>query len=269
MEQRVERTRNELADFLRRRRESLSPSAVGLPGGGRRRTPGLRREEVAALAGVGLTWYTWLEQGRTINVSSSFLDNVARVLQLDEAQRHHLFLLAHHRAPPSLPRRTCVVPAFVRRLIDALIERPAHVLNLRWDVIGWNTASDKLFGFSLRPPEERNMLWMLFADTQLSQCIADWDRHAPTIIASFRRDFAEAPDSDEMIALVDGLSKASPRFDKLWRDHDVHGCCQGQRSFIVDGGELISYEHATFVLDEDKHLRLVIYQPVATNVERH
>lgn len=263
MDARLDRNRSELADFLRRRRERLTPPAVGLPAGGRRRTPGLRREEVAALAGVGLTWYTWLEQGRAINVSSAFLDSVARVLMLDETERRHLFLLAHHRPSPALPRRSCALPAFVRRLIDDLPARPAHVLNLRWDVVGWNAASDRLFGFGNRAPEERNMLWMLFSDDALSGRIVDWLRQAPRIVASFRRDFAQAPDDADMAALVDALLGASPLFAELWRRHDVHGCCRGERSFVIDGAGSVSYEHATFIVDEDRQLRLVIYAAAA------
>ena len=133
----LERTRSDLAAFLRAHRERLSPADVGLPSGGRRRTPGLRREEVAALAGVGLTWYTWLEQGRDIGVSATFLDNLARVLKLDAAERRHLFLLAHER-PPAEPGKTwCVLPPMVRRLMHDL-PHPAFVLNLRWDVLGFN-----------------------------------------------------------------------------------------------------------------------------------
>src|SRR5690606_1796376 len=142
LDRRLDRTRIELADFLRRRRESLSPLDVGLPLGKRRRTPGLRREEVAALAGVGLTWYTWLEQGRDINVSSAFLDNIPRVLKLDEPARRHLFLLAHRRPPVRSGRPWCPLPPLVRRLLDDLARRPAYVLNLHWDVIGWNTAAE-------------------------------------------------------------------------------------------------------------------------------
>lgn len=222
---------------------------------------------MAALAGIGVTWYTWLEQGRAIKVSSAFLDNIARVLRLDETERRHLFLLAHHRPPPSLPKRSCSLPDFVRRLLDGLGERPAHVLNLRWDVIGWNAASDALFGFDARSPAERNMLWMLFSDTTLAERIIEWDRHASRIVASFRRDFAEAVDDDDMRRLVDELTAASAFFARLWSSHDVHGCCRGTRSFAIAGSGPRPYEHATFLLDEDRHLRLVVYQPMAAQKE--
>ena len=262
MDARLDRTRSELADFLRRHRERISPLQAGLPLGKRRRTPGLRREEVAILAGVGLTWYTWLEQGRDINVSAAFLDNIARVLRLDEIERRHLFLLADQRTPPATHRRSHGLAPFVSRLLDDLGARPAHVLNLCWDVVGWNAASDALFGFSARAASEQNMLWMLFSDDAVSSRMDDWDRQAPKILASFRRDYARALDDPEMVALVQRVSDASPRFRELWRCHDVRGECRGRRSFVRDGAGTVAYEHATFVVDEDQHLRLVIYGAV-------
>ena len=128
--QRLDRTRADLSEFLRLRRERLRPADLGLPAGGRRRTPGLRREEVAALAGVGLAWYTWFEQGRNISVSATFLENLARVLKLDPAERRHLYLLAHQRPPAEPGRTVCTVPPQVRRLMDDLPARPAYILNL-------------------------------------------------------------------------------------------------------------------------------------------
>jgi len=267
LDSRLDRTRSELADFLRNRRESLSPLDIGLPEGKRRRTPGLRREEVAALAGVGITWYTWLEQGRAIKVSSNFLDNISRVLKLDETERRHLFLLAHQR-PPAMPGRAwCVMPPLVKRMLDDLTFRPAYVLNLRWDVIGWNAAGEQLFGFEARDPSERNMLWMLFADSRLNSRIAEWDTQASQILASFRRDFAQAVEDEEMTALVDALEGVSPLFCNLWNRHDVHGRCEGRRSFRIDGIGSVVFEHSTFTVDQEKHLRLVFYAAVEGQAE--
>jgi hypothetical protein len=263
LERRLNRMRSELADFLRTRRESLSPLDVGLPRGARRRTPGLRREEVAALAGVGLTWYTWLEQGRDINVSTAFLDNVGRVLKLDEIERRHLFLLAHNRPPPVNGRQWCSISPLVRRLLDDLILRPAYVFNLRWDVIAWNAAAQTLFGFKARDTPERNMLWMLFADDRLHRRVREWSVQAPQILASFRRDYAQAPEDGDMNELVASLEKISPEFQKLWNRHDVHGRCQGERSFEIDGIGSVAFEHSTFIIDEERHLRLVMYAAIS------
>lgn len=255
----LNRTRQELADFLRMKREKLSPQAVGLPSGTRRRTPGLRREEVAALAGVGLTWYTWLEQGREINASVEFLEDLARVLKLDAAERYHLFLLAHQRPPVVAGHQWCQVTPLVRRLLDDLTLRPAYVMNLSWDIIAWNPAADRLFTISERQPQQRNMLWMLFADPELNQRLVGWQEQAPQILASFRRDYARAPQDATMLQRIQALSDVSPQFRQLWQQHDIHGRCQGQRTFLVAGAGEVTFEHASFIVDEENHLRLVMY----------
>ncbi|CAI2428662.1 Uncharacterised protein [Serratia fonticola] len=255
----LNRTRQELADFLRMKREKLSPQAVGLPSGTRRRTPGLRREEVAALAGVGLTWYTWLEQGREINASVEFLEDLARVLKLDATERYHLFLLAHQRPPVVAGHQWCQVTPLVRRLLDDFTLRPAYVMNLSWDIIAWNPAADRLFTIAERQPEQRNMLWMLFADPELNQRLMEWQEQAPQILASFRRDYARAPQDATMLQRIQALSNVSPQFRQLWQQHDIHGRCQGQRTFLVAGAGEVTFEHASFIVDEGNHLRLVMY----------
>ncbi|MGS1008962.1 helix-turn-helix transcriptional regulator [Achromobacter anxifer] len=258
---RLDRTRADLSEFLRLRRERVSPADVGLPAGNRRRTPGLRREEVAALAGVGLAWYTWFEQGRNISVSAGFLDNLARVLKLDDAERRHLYLLAHQR-PPSEPGRTwCTVPAQVRRLMDDLPARPAYILNLRWDVVVWNTAADRVFNFSAQATGRRNLLWMLFADPAMRELFVDWQAQAPAMLSTFRRDFVSAGQAPDVGELVDELERVSPDFKTWWREHDVHGSCMGLRSLrLAPLGEL-AFEHSTLSVDESRHLRLVVYAP--------
>lgn len=238
---------------------------VGLPAGKRRRTPGLRREEVAALAGGGITWYTWLEQGRSIRVSTSFLDNLSRVLKMDEIERRHLFLLAHQHPPAMTAQTECQLSPMIRLLLDDLTLRPSYILNLRWDVLGWNRAADSLFGFTERPESERNMLWMLFSDCQLNSKIVDWSAQAPQVLASFRRDFARAPEDEDMVNLVAVLSEISGDFKTLWSQHDVHGRCEGQRTFqIAEEGE-VTFNHTSFIVDEDKHLRLVFYARMLQN----
>lgn len=254
----LERTRADLATFLRTRRESLAPADVGLPNGARRRTPGLRREEVAALAGVGLTWYTWLEQGRDIGVSATFLDNLARVLKLDAAERRHLFLLAHER-PPAEPGKTwCVVPPLVHRLMNDLAPHPAYVLNLRWDVLAFNAPADACFAFSGHPPHRRNFLWLLFTDTLFHERFADWEVQAPHILSGFRRDFTRASQEADIHELVDELERISPEFKHWWRRHEMHAPCSGVRQLMVDG-RTQPFEHTSLTVDEDKHLRLVVY----------
>ncbi len=254
----LERTRHELAAFLRARRERLSPADAGLPSGSRRRTPGLRREEVAALAGVGLTWYTWLEQGRDIGVSAAFLDSLARVFKLDPAERRHLFLLAHAR-PPAEPGKTwCVVPPLVRRLMHDLAPHAAYVLNLRWDVLVFNAAADELFGFGAHAPERRNLLWLLFTDPLLHARFADWEPQAQQMLSSFRRDFARATQEADIHELVDELARVSPLFKQWWRKNDVHAPCSGLRELLIEGRREV-FEHTSLTIDEDRHLRLVVH----------
>lgn len=255
----LRRTRAELAAFLRAKREGLSPAEVGLPSGSRRRTPGLRREEVAALAGVGLTWYSWLEQGRDIGVSATFLDNLARALKLDAAERRHLFLLAHERPPVEPARTWCRVPPLVWRLMDDLAPHAAYVLNLRWDVLAFNRPAGDLFGFDNHPPEQRNLLWLLFTDPALRERFVDWQDQAPRMLSSFRRDYARATQEADIQMLVNELQKISPEFDVWWHRHEVHAPCGGVRHLRLEGGEVAAYEHTSLTIDADRHLRLVVY----------
>lgn len=259
--QRLDRTRADLSEFLRLRRERLSPTDLGLPAGGRRRTPGLRREEVAALAGVGLAWYTWFEQGRNISVSATFLENLARVLKLDAAERRHLYLLAHQRPPAEAGRTWCTVPPQVRRLMDDLPARPAYILNLRWDVVVWNAAADRVFNFAAQAPGRRNLLWMLFVDPAMRQVFVDWQAQAPAMLSTFRRDFASATGVPDIAELVDELQAVSPDFKTWWREHDVHGNCMGLRKLWIESLGELTFEHSTLSVDESRHLRLVVYAP--------
>ena len=255
---RLQRTRHELAAFLRARREAITPAQVGLAESGRRRTPGLRREEVATLAGVGVTWYTWLEQGRDIGVSSPVLERIARVLKLDGTQRRHLFLLAQNRPPVEPGRTWCTVPPLVRRLMEDWPDHPAYVLNLRWDVLAWNRAAEALFGFQQWPAEQRNLLWLLFTDDGLRRRFVDWRDDAPRMLASFRRDFVRAASDPAMTGLVETLQRVSPEFLEGWRSQDVVAPCSGARRLLGEDGPRV-YQHSTLIVDEDRHLRLVVY----------
>lgn len=255
----AQRTRAELSEFLRSRRERILPEEVGLPAGGRRRTPGLRREEVATLAGVGLSWYTWLEQGRDISVSSTFLDNLSRVLKLDATERRHLFLLAHQRLPPELGCTLCEVPPLIKRLMNDIPTRPSYVLNLRWDVLAWNFAADRVFGFSSVPENRRNLLWMLFTSPAMRELFIPWDEQALQILSSFRRDFVRAIHGTGIADLVRELEEASSDFNNWWQQQEIHGQCQGVRYLQIPTVGQVAFEHTTLVFDEERHLRLVYY----------
>ncbi|MEZ0471583.1 helix-turn-helix transcriptional regulator [Luteimonas salinilitoris] len=252
------RTRSDLTDFLVRHRNRLTPADVGLPGTGRRRTPGLRREEVATLAGVGLTWYTWFEQGRDINVSESFLLGVSKALRLDDAECCHLFLLAHRRPPPVEAYQWQAIPALVQTLMDEMA-RPAYVMNLRWDVVAWNAAADALFDFSARKPDERNMMRLLFADPTLRRRLPDWRQDASRLLAQFRCGLAAAPDDPAMLKLIDALSKLSPDFRRWWEQPDLEAYGYGIGTIVDADSNHGRYQHAMLLVDEHRHLRMVVY----------
>ncbi|GLZ87518.1 hypothetical protein Pres01_35690 [Metapseudomonas resinovorans] len=211
------------------------------------------------MAGVGLSWYTWLEQGRDISVSSNFLDNLSRALKLDATERRHLFLLAHQRLPAEPGRTWCVVPPLIHRLMADIPTRPAYVLNLRWDVLAWNTAADRVFGFSAIPADRRNLLWMLFTSPGMQALFNPWQEQALQILSSFRRDFVRATQDPEIAALVKDLAKVSPDFRDWWQQQDIHGPCQGIRNLCIDSIGQMVFEHTTLTIDEDRHLRLVYY----------
>ena len=257
----LQRTRAELAAFLRSRRERISPEQAGLPAGGRRRTPGLRREEVAALAGVGLTWYTWLEQGRDIGVSTAFLDSVCRVLKLDATERRHLYLLTYQRAPAEQAQTWCVVPPVIHRMMADMPLRPAYVLNLRWDVLAWNSAADKVFDFAARPPEQRNLLWLLFTDERMQSLLCPWQEQAIQLLCAFRLGFAHASAQSDVGELVRSLEKVSAEFKGWWHRNDIHGSSHGIRHLNIESVGRVPFEQATLTIDTNRHLHLVYYAP--------
>ncbi len=214
---------------------------------------------MAALAGVGLSWYTWLEQGREIGVSATFLENLARTLKLDATERRHLFLLAHQRLPPEPGKTWCVVPPLVHRLMADLPLRPAYVLNLRWDVLAWNAAADRLFGFSGFPVERRNLLWLLFTAPSFRALFDPWQDQALQILSSFRRDFVRAPLDPDIGTLVKDLEKVDTDFRTWWRQQDIHGPCQGVRYLSVPEVGPVVFDHTSLTIDVDRDLRLVYY----------
>lgn len=253
------RTRDELSDFLMRHRARLTPADVGLPTTGGRRAPGLRREEVAQLAGVGLTWYTWFEQGRDIQVSESFLLNVSKALRLDDAECSRLFLLAHRRPPPPEAYQWLSVTPLIQQLLDDLAARPAYVLNLRWDVIAWNASADRLFDFSGRQQAERNILRLVFADPEMRRRLPGWRDEAPKLLAQFRSDLATAPDDPSMLAQIDELKKVSADFRRWIGQPGMDGYSRGIGSVLDPEGVCVDFAHEVLIVDEHRHLRMVVY----------
>jgi transcriptional regulator with XRE-family HTH domain len=211
--------RRELASFLRTRRERLTPEDVGLPPGYRRRTPGLRREEVAQLSGVGVTWYTWLEQGRPINASAQVLEAVTRTLRLDESERTHLFTLAG--VPDHTTRAVEICEPAVREVVDALDPLPAQLVNARYDIVAWNRTQAALMGdYSTLPARYRNIMWLLFTQPTWRELLVD-QQDVAYVVARFRANMAEHIGEPAWVELVDELCAVSPAFVELWERHDV------------------------------------------------
>jgi transcriptional regulator with XRE-family HTH domain len=255
--------RHELSDFLRTRRARISPADNGFPVARRRRTPGLRREEVAQLAGMSATWYTWLEQRRPIGVSHGMLDNLARVLQLNPAERIQLFRLAR-RVPiiASVPERETISPRFQRMLDQA--DMPAFVMGRRWDVLGWNLAARAfLFDFEQVPPDERNLIWLIFTYPALRSLLVEWSTRAQDTLARFRADYGRYAGDSQFVQLVGRLNAVSPEFAQWWPRHDVQplseGCLPYNHPLV---GRMI-VDHMTFSLVDNPELRVNTLLPTA------
>lgn len=255
----------QLAEFLKLRRARLSPTDFGFRETARRRTPGLRREELAAAAGIGLTWYTALEQAKPIRVSAGFLDNLAKALRLSDAERGHLFALAHHRPPPvsAVAGRR---PAALQSLLDR-IESPAYLRTVWFDVCAWNTANTRCFGdFATVPERDRNVLRLLFTRDYHRRVMPDWETDAAALVAKFRLALAEAAEPAPFQALADDLLAASVDFRRLWAAHEVSNLGEGVTRLISPRHGAISFQHHTLVPEAAPDLRLVVFTPVAERV---
>jgi len=251
--------RRELAAFLRTRRERISPVDVGLPPGPRRRTPGLRREEVAQLAGVGVTWYTWLEQGRPINVSVQVLEAVARTLRLDDSERAHLFTLAGVADAAARPAQVCE-PA-VRELVEALDPYPALLVSARYDILAWNRTETALMGdFSTLPAERRNLLWLLFTQPALQELLVEENDRA-YIVARFRASMADHLAEPSWNELVDELCELSSEFADIWERHDVAAATSRTKRFLHPELGLVRFVSTSLLLSERPGVRLVASTP--------
>lgn len=253
--------RQELAVFLRARREAIRPGQVGLPVGRGRRTPGLRREEVALLAGVSVTWYTWLEQGRRINASDDVLLAIGRALRLDDAGQEHLLALTDPgTADVEAPTEA---PSALTRLLDSLMPAPAYVLGPHWEFVAWNTAQARLYPriIELEPPR-RNLLWVLFADPETRELIIDWDIHARQALAEFRSATSTIRHDAAMTELISLLSDESEEFARWWPEHDVSGFETRLRRFKHPAAGELTFEYQQLTPVEWPSLRVVAQLPV-------
>lgn len=255
------RRRTELAAFLRSRRERITPADVGMPPGPRRRTPGLRREEVAQLAGVGVTWYTWLEQGRPINASPQVLDAVARTLRLDGAEREHLYLLADV-PDATVDEEADSLPVDVQGILDALVPTPASVANGRSDILAWNAAYAAIFPQVARArPCERNALWMAFTLPPCCNPVVNMAEAAPGHVAVFRHRYSRHLGEPGWKELVRRLQAVSPEFARLWAAHEVALPGPAVKVFRHHAVGEIGTRTTSMDITASPGARLVVYTP--------
>jgi transcriptional regulator with XRE-family HTH domain len=252
---------NLFGTYLKDRRAKLDPAAFGFPLT-RRRTPGLRREEVAQRANVSTTWYTWLEQGRGGAPSAEVLERIARAMMLTDVEREHLFLLALGRAPEVRYQAAEGVTPRLQRVLDALEVSPAFVKTSTWDVVAWNRAATAvLTDYGALEASQRNILRLIFRDSRVRAAQSDWESVARFVVAAFRADAARAGAVRNVQALVDELCGLSPEFEAMWRDNDVRIYGDGAKILRHPIAGPIALEYSAFAVDGRPDLGMVIYNP--------
>ncbi|MBN9540556.1 MAG: transcriptional regulator [Alphaproteobacteria bacterium 65-37] len=257
---RADAKRRELGDFLRAHRTRLSPVSLGLPAAGRRRTPGLRREEVAQSCGMSSTWYTWLEQGRDISASPPALSALARTLQLTPAERAYLFELAGKRdpsAPAPVDDSGMDVPAALAQAIAA-IASPAYLLDQAWTARAWNERAARLFVGWLDGTHDRNLLRYVFLSPTARTVIPNWQARARRVLAEFRADSSRHLESPALRSLTDDLRQRSPLFAQSWTEHAVVDRTGGERTFDHPRDGVLRYEQIAFTLANRPDFTLIV-----------
>ena len=255
--------RQALAEFLRARRSRLSPSEVGLPAGVRRRTPGLRREEVAQLANIGASWYIWLEQGRDVHPSAHVLESLAHALRLTLNERRHLFALAGQSLPPrAFPVEEHVSPA-LQRMLNEFHPAPAYVLGRRWDFLAWNNAAAQVFALApAAPPYQRNMVWRFFTDPVSQECYPMWAQVARRVVAEFHTASARYLGDAWFAELIEDLKRVSPAFCQWWPQHEAPHSLEARK--VVEHPTLghLEFEYLTLQTPSDPDVRIMVYTPL-------
>ena len=259
--------RKELGAFLQVVRGRSAPADFGFPAGSRRRTAGLRREEMAQLVGISPTWYTWIEQGREVNVSAEALDRLATSLRLTKSERAYLFEMADRRDPHGAAIEGDELPTALLGLLDD-VRVPAYVMGRYWDVLGWNAAAAELFAGWLDQPRsdadpQPNMLRFVFLSPEAHTFLADWEVRARRITAEFRADCRQSLDEPPLLRLVDDLAGQSPEFARFWKQHDVLERQGGERSFLHPRRGAIRYQQVTLRPGEFEYIKFVVLRPLS------
>jgi transcriptional regulator with XRE-family HTH domain len=252
---------NPLGKFLRDRRTRLDPAAFGIAGG-RRRTAGLRREEVAQRSNISATWYTWLEQGRGGAASAEVLERIAAGLMLTEPEREHMFMLGLGRPPEARYKIPDGVTPRLQRVLDAFVTGPAMIRTPTWDIVAWNRAATLLLtDYAKLPPKERNVARLMFSNARIRAAQSDWRSVARFVVGSLRADAIRAGANTEVAALAEELSRLSPEFAALWEDNEVISVADGHK--LLHHAELgpIELEFSTFAVDGRPDLSMMVYNP--------
>lgn len=252
---RESRRREELKQFLRTRRERLRPEDVGIAPGARRRTPGLRREEVAMLAGIGASWYTWLEQGRDIKVSEQVLDAISRTLRLDAVERDHLYQLVGMN-PPQRTADETPGTAQLTALLEGWMPSPAYVIDRCWNIVGTNRAAELVFGFR---EGDTNCLVAFFTNPAFRARHRYWDEIAPGLVSEFRRDAARYPDDPEFTRISGLLTEESADFAALWSRYEITAANQGVKAIDHPRAGCLIFEHSVLEIPDRPGVRLMLH----------
>lgn len=257
----------ELGHFLRSRRERLTPKAVGIAGGQRRRTAGLRREEVADLAGIGVDWYVRLEQGRSVRPSPATVDALARALRLSKIEQAHLKALTRTAPGGAFVQET--VPDTVRRIV-ASMSQPAYITGRRWDVLAWNKAAAEIFGFDRMAEGERNILLSMLTRPGPRKLFGNaWADEARRMLAQFRPTHDLWGDDPAFRSLLDQVRAGCPEFAGWWKSHDIRGPIAGRKRLHHPKKGAKLFEYATFQTNDDPALKLAIYTEVRDGRQVH
>jgi transcriptional regulator with XRE-family HTH domain len=264
--------RQELAQFLRTRRERLSPEVAGLSVGSRRRTPGLRREELSLLAGIGVTWYTRLEQGQDIVVSPQVLESLAKVFDLNAAERHHLFVLAREQVPTDSYPLTSVISPQLQYILDGM-GSPAYIINPRWDLMGWNLGMQRLFPnifpfVDTLSMHERNILRAMFSNPLQRTLLNNWEKEARRVLALFRANADRYVREPWFKSLVAELQQTGPEFREWWAQHDIQSACVGPKEVLHPLLGRMNLQTNTFQAVDSVDLQMIILTAAEAETER-
>ena len=261
--QTLDNRRKELGEFLQAIRKRGTPEAFGCPAGARRRVKGLRREEVAQLAGISATWYTWIEQGRDVNMSADALVRLAQALKLTRTERTYLFDLAGRRDPQGHIQEEDLASNTLTTLIEN-IHVPAYILGSTWNILAWNTQAKTLFGSWLAQEESNiapNLLRLVFTHPNAKQFVMHWETRCRRLVAEFRADCSSRLDEPELQSLVAELTKSSAEFDQFWKQHDVLERQGGLREFNHPTQGVLTYQQVTMRPVDQEQLKLVMLSP--------